>query len=656
MTLEEILSDSNWVSNRFAWEFVEAAKAATHDMDLAEKAGLASANPEVISYLEYALLKLVAFPYLFFRLLPREYAKFNRFNRLQIVRIRPGLCTFSVVPLFSSKAHPDICKNTVGVIKSIKDVFGLEFLSVRHVACVHNGDRQCIFDVQYSAYRLIAKRSAFFATICLCAWGLTGLAGFLASTKMVSFAISSLLILLAISWVIGGVVLKRYFTIKTFSQKYHDEIYDRTRALQESYKKLDKRYQEANLIKTFSIGLASSIDSDGLITKCISDLNARLGYGRILFMQLYKEQKKLVVTDYCGIVHPQLLRQFSLKFPPESNDSHLFASTLVDGKAMLITDVAKYRLALKVRNSALLAKLDVGSLVVCPLIADGLRLGLLVVGRTIEEIPLNGDDKHILENIAGQIAVLLKQKRIFESERSMRTLFSRYVPTAVLEAVDVDSGAMPLRSRMISSLFIDVRGFSALSEQLTPEETFRFLNVVLKYLSSRISRCGGVIDKFVGDGVVAFFLSPETDSSGEGHRHRLMDAVRAIVCEIHELKQALATKDLPFAPLGIGAHSGIAMIGSLGSEERLNFTAIGDAVNSASRLESLTKELCRDDLERWGVGALISTAVIRDMDTAGFCHPVGDIQLRGKENAISAVRIDCGALISLKEKTSKGAA
>jgi adenylate cyclase len=155
---------------------------------------------------------------------------------------------------------------------------------------------------------------------------------------------------------------------------------------------------------------------------------------------------------------------------------------------------------------------------------------------------------------------------------------------------------------LVTILFTDIRNFTTISEKLNPREVVEMLNAFFGRVCEPILQEGGTVDKFIGDSIMAIFGSPVPY---QDHARRALQAALAIKEEVGEFRswmgQHFAGKDLPEFAIGIGIHTGEAVIGSIGSPKRMEFTAIGDAVNLASRLESLTKEL------DWGIVASNTT-------------------------------------------------
>jgi adenylate cyclase len=182
-----------------------------------------------------------------------------------------------------------------------------------------------------------------------------------------------------------------------------------------------------------------------------------------------------------------------------------------------------------------------------------------------------------------------------ERERArIRKIFGRYVADEVVEKL-LASGMLPDLggdSFQVTVLFADIRNFTTISERLSPRQVVEMLNTYLGRACEPILAQGGTVDKFIGDAVMAVFGSPVLYPD---HARRALRAALDMAQEAQEfgawMKQRFGDQDLPDFAIGIGIHTGEAIIGNIGSAKRLEFTAIGDTVNAAARLESLTKEL-----------------------------------------------------------------
>jgi len=198
----------------------------------------------------------------------------------------------------------------------------------------------------------------------------------------------------------------------------------------------------------------------------------------------------------------------------------------------------------------------------------------------------------------------------------IKDTFGRYVSMEIAEKI-MKSGKVNLAGEEIQAtvLFSDIRGFTPLSEKMPPTDLIRFLNEYFAYIARPIADNRGVINKFIGDAVMAIF-SPVFGV--EDHRAA---AVRAAVGMRAALKEFNALGRYPEVAFGVGVHSGALVAGNVGTESRLEYTVLGDTVNVASRIESQTKDAATQ--------VLLSEAVLAGLDRGLFpgvsfteCAPV----------------------------------
>jgi adenylate cyclase len=167
--------------------------------------------------------------------------------------------------------------------------------------------------------------------------------------------------------------------------------------------------------------------------------------------------------------------------------------------------------------------------------------------------------------------------------------------------------------RRCTFLFTDVRGFTSLSERLEPEEVAEIMNKTLTIQANAVQKYGGMVDKYIGDAMMAIFNAP---MDLENHENKAIQTAL-------EIKKNMQEADLGIE-IGIGINTGEAVIGNMGSDTRFDYTAIGDAVNLAARLESSTKEVGEDIVIGYTT-AFNSTIPMKYLDP---------IKVKGKEKEI----------------------
>jgi adenylate cyclase len=181
----------------------------------------------------------------------------------------------------------------------------------------------------------------------------------------------------------------------------------------------------------------------------------------------------------------------------------------------------------------------------------------------------------------------------------LRNDFARYVPPAVVDALAASGAESALRGerRVLTLLFSDLAGFTSASEHLPPEAVAQALNAYFSRMTRTVHHHGGTLDKFIGDAVMAFWNAPLPDPAHAAHA---LACAQAMQVEMVALRTEWAGTPFGNVQLRIGLHTGEAAVGHLGSHERFTYTAVGDAVNTAARLEGANKV--------FGTGILLSAA------------------------------------------------
>ena len=212
-------------------------------------------------------------------------------------------------------------------------------------------------------------------------------------------------------------------------------------------------------------------------------------------------------------------------------------------------------------------------------------------------------------------------KGLFERDKVQNLLGKVISPEIAQELIksDVQLGG---EEKEITVLFTDLRDFTGLSESRTPVEVLDFLNEYLTRMTAVIDNHGGVVDKYIGDAIMALFGAPLPMAD---HADRAVACALALTEELKACNLAFQERGWPQLAMGVGVHTGKVVIGNMGSKNRLNYTAIGDGVNLASRLESVTKD--------YQVPVIVSEATMNSAPAFQY-RELGTIQVRGKQQAV----------------------
>jgi adenylate cyclase len=237
---------------------------------------------------------------------------------------------------------------------------------------------------------------------------------------------------------------------------------------------------------------------------------------------------------------------------------------------------------------------------------------------------------HVSSDLGAVTAALLLAfgasvvETVIREQRERRRLARFFSPAVVGEVIRQRDGAgLECARRTMTVLFSDIRGFTSISEKMAPEEVAAFLREYLTTMTEIVFKHGGTVDKYMGDGLMALFNVPLEQPD---HADRAVRAALEFQARLRTLAGRFRARYGTDLQCGIGINTGEAVVGIIGSEQRLEYTAIGDAVNLSSRLESLTKEV--------KASIVISESTWREVRGRFPTRALGEVTVRGKAHPV----------------------
>jgi len=218
-------------------------------------------------------------------------------------------------------------------------------------------------------------------------------------------------------------------------------------------------------------------------------------------------------------------------------------------------------------------------------------------------------------------------------KRQLAGLFGQYVPPELVDEMAKDPEAFSLEgeSREMTVLFSDVRGFTTISEGLDPKQLTQLMNEFLTPMTHVIHNHRGTIDKYMGDAIMAFWGAPLEDPQ---HARHALQAALAMIASLKTLQQEFAAKGWPPINIGVGLNTGPMTVGNMGSEFRMAYTVMGDAVNLGSRLEGLTKQYGVHIIVSEFTKAQVPDFIFRELDV---------VRVKGKDKPVAIFEPICDA-------------
>lgn len=297
----------------------------------------------------------------------------------------------------------------------------------------------------------------------------------------------------------------------------------------------------------------------------------------------------------------------------------IFAKVAAERTSILLDDAQRDKLGFSAQS---ILYSQVQSVMAAPILGPRGLLGIIYVDRQDPTESFTPDDLDLLNAVAVQTGIaintVITHERL-QRQAQARANFERFLPRQVVDHILRTPEGIKLGGvrQMVTALFADVRNFTTLSESSTPELIVSLLNRYFSMVSEIIFKHGGTLDKYIGDGLLALFGAPYV---GE------LDAVQAVRAAIAmqramiPFNETLKAEKLPPINIGIGINTGPAIVGYIGSETRLDYTAIGDTINTAARLESIAHP----------GQIVVSENTMQRLEEDFFLNPLGTEKLKGK--------------------------
>ncbi len=375
------------------------------------------------------------------------------------------------------------------------------------------------------------------------------------------------------------------------------------------------RLDLATIMKS-SQAISKEIVLDDLLRKMmhivVENAGAQKGY-----LLLEKEGQWFIEAEVTVDSKPNVLQSIAIDgVLPSSIISYILRSK----EPLVLNNPAKEG---QFTNDSYIATNKPKSLLCMPLLNQGMLSGILYLENNLTTHAFTQERLDLLNLLSGQLVISMDNAKLYTNLSALNIAYARFVPKeflALLEknsVVDVKVGDQTQKDMTI--LFSDIRDFTSLSESMTPQENFAFINEFLNYMEPVIATHEGFVDKYLGDGIMALF-----PTNADAALQAAIDMFAALN-SYNEMRLQTGKNTIR---IGIGLNSGLLMLGTVGGAHRMDGTVISDAVNLASRVETLTKT--------YGAPLLITQetyARLRD-PTRYALRKLGNVMIRGKSKPI----------------------
>ena len=374
-----------------------------------------------------------------------------------------------------------------------------------------------------------------------------------------------------------------------------------------------KRNQELDTVQQIGSALASSTFDISKVLKYTMDMIREVinvEAGSLLFLE--NDELEIAVAFNTRI---KSMKKFRLKI-----GQGIAGYVAARGKSIIVNDTEKSPHFFPTIDDV--SGFKTRSALCVPMISQGKVIGVIEVMNKIDGA-FDRDDKDLLQSIATSVCIALENARLYketvsmaEHERDIRHMFQKFVPKEILDRIlhDLETGKPVVEElKTLTLLNIDIRGFSHLAKEIGTQKTVALLNSFFSVMGGVVFKHQGIVDKYLGDGFLALFGAPVSSTR---------DADNAVAAAL-EMKRSLSAVNKYLGKtfdatveMGISVHTGEVVVGNIGFEKKMDYTVIGDSVNTVFRLQNITKSFPN--------GILISENTLR---AARSSLEVGEIKL-----------------------------
>ncbi len=600
LTKEYLLNENNWVSVEVDYLFVEKLKLLTRDPELSEKAGAFGVQPHVSGNLLNYLFNSIVNINLVYQNFPLLINMFNKFIKLKIVNKEGNELTYvlernyqildSYEKEIADKLIKEIAKNISGYFSSYPKQRGLPTALVKITELNEFIEMKVLLPAQGKILSFDYKIN-FFSAVLLFAISLGLKVIYPSSFKILLFV--DVLMYVAIFSVFREV--KRLRLVSREAKENLSTMDSQYKSLEETKIALQAKLRDTDAIRTLVDNLLAANSEDEILSKATKTLNQVLKFDRIVILMANESKTFLQYRNSLGVstLPTEQLINFKLKIDIDSSDSTKLSNVYRMNWPILIADVKAHVQNLEDPESKFyLEKSGSKSFIAVPLSSGSDRFGVLIVDNFSPSKTLNAGDKELLTLAGQQIGIAIEKERaksnLITSLNYQVDLSQAYAKFVSLESmkflgykdifdVKIGDGA----EKTLSILFSDIRDFSSLCETMSPTDVLKFLNSFFGRIGPIVKANNGIVDKFIGDCLMAVFKSP-TDALRAG-----IEIQRDLVK--YNLERRIGGRKL--IEVGIGICTGPVILGTLGSYEKIEITVLSDTVNIASRLDGMCKDL-----------------------------------------------------------------
>ena len=413
-------------------------------------------------------------------------------------------------------------------------------------------------------------------------------------------------------------------------EDFKKQFVENQKGIEELNQKLNRKTREVEIIQSISSEILNTLDLDLIFERIMKVMDEVFGFKHAMILMVEENSEILKVVASRGYEEGGIgaTVEFGKGVIGVVAKKRKIMRMVGISTQMRYAGQVGQSLGMEEKKIELPGLKDAKSQIAIPLLVKEKLLGVFAVeSEEINAFKLL--DEMILSIVGNQIAVAIENAAAYHTQQQLSEAYSRFVPKELLSLLSkrsiLETQLADQTEGLMTVMFSDIRGFTTLSETMTPNENFRFINDYLGMIAPVIKEHHGFIDKFIGDAIMAIFPSRAEDA---------VEASLAMMRALRRFNELRKEKNQDPIDIGIGIHTGHLMLGIIGHENRMEGTVIGDSVNLASRVEGLTKEFkCSI------IASEVTIASLKDKDR--FQHEfLDEVKVKGKSQAVKVYKIE----------------
>ncbi|MCB9091787.1 MAG: GAF domain-containing protein [Halobacteriovoraceae bacterium] len=601
---------TNWISVDFFDEFNERMAKYVSLKDLSEIAAKISISPEVLGE-KYYLLKYMSSPKMFVKSVEDSVTKLNITRKAKVHFLGKNKIEVKIYLKdgYRLPKHRESTDNfRMTFYQGTSVILGSDRVSVEQTTNSYDGDECCTYVIKWKPNKSILSYLVMACSLVLVN-GIAIYQGILSEIPSWNFVFLNIGVAL-FSYVFISLI--KYFVLRNeFDElireyeSYQEDSREQYNQLQSTRKKLNLKVNELGTLLDVNNFIQNEEAIPKILQNALDSLRVKFSFTRAFIMLKDKEENALKVMSV--ISETKIfddIWKFKVALTEKRDNPQVISSVFHSNKSAVINNVEESYFQLNEQSRKLIDLFGPKAFIIVPIPEKDKVLGVIIADKgdmtvkynsesTIDfaGYRINENDQEILENIGRQLGIALSKQSKYDELKESLDILKKYNP-GIFKKESLEQNYLGIGgySKKFVCLFLDIRGFSQISEDYPAEIVVGLLNQVFEKAQKSIKDSGGIIDKFIGDEVFAIWDLNDTTDKNEVFEKSYAAATN-LVKEIIKLNIVNTLKGLPVIRVGIGIDYGEVIRGNIGTEDRMDFTCIGKTVNRASRLQSLSKDI-----------------------------------------------------------------